>query len=197
MMRSLTLAIILSVFMGCSSPAVRYTSEEIKGFPPEIQQKVIKGEVSTGMTPQQVRYAWHAPKGVQTTKTKDNKLVELWNYSIMGACPITLYFSEGKLYSIVLAEGSKTSEIRYTQEEIKAYPEEIRQYIINAQIVTGMTPQQVRNSWGSPEGVSSYKDADGKSKEEWVYASSALCKVALVFTEGKLSGVLRTEGIGR
>ncbi len=196
-MRFIALAVILSVFVGCSSSAVRYTSEEIKAFPPEIQQKVIKGEVSTGMTPQQVRYAWHAPKGVQTSKTKDNKLIEHWNYSNMGACPITLSFSEGKLYSIVLSEGGKSSDIRYTQEEIKAYTEEIRQLIINAQIATGMTPQQVRNSWGSPEGVSSYKDSEGRSKEEWVYASSVLCKITLVFTEGKLSGVIRTEGFGR
>ncbi len=193
----LIFVIAIMLFVGCSSPAVRYTSEEIRAFPPDIQHRIIKGEITTGMTPQQVRYAWYAPKNVQTTKTADNKIVEEWTYSNMGACPISLYFSEGKLSSILLSDSAKSSEIRYTQEEIRHYPEDIKQLIIKGQLSTGMTPQQVRNSWGSPEGVSSYKDQAGKLKEEWLYSSTALCRVTLVFAEGKLSGIVRSEGWGK
>lgn len=191
------LLVFIIILFGCTSPAVRYTFEEIKAFPPEIQQSIIKGEIITGMTAQQVRYAWHAPKSVQTTKTADNRIVEQWTYSNMGACPISLYFSEGKLTSILLADAGASSAIRYTPQEIKDYPEHIKQLIVAGKLSTGMTPQQVRNSWGSPEGVSSYKDSSGRTKEEWIYASSALCRVTLVFSEGKLQGVIRTEGIVR
>jgi hypothetical protein len=196
-MKYLALSIILLALSGCAASSVRYTSEELKAFSPDVQQKIIKGEISNGMTPQEVRYTWHAPKGVHTSKTKDNKIAEQWNYSNMGACPITLFFYEGKLSSIVLSDSGNSSDIRYTQEEIKGYPEDIKQLIINGQLSTGMTPQQVRNSWGSPDGVSSYAGADGKSREEWVYSSSALCRVTLVFSEGKLSGIVRSEGFGR
>ncbi|MCX8027112.1 MAG: hypothetical protein N3A62_04580 [Thermodesulfovibrionales bacterium] len=185
--------LLLVVVISCSTSTVRYTHEELRGFPPDIQQKIIKGEISTGMTPQQVRYSWHAPKNVKTTQTKDGKVVEEWTYSYMGACPVTLYFSDAKLQSIILTDASKTSEIRYTKEEIKAYPPDIQQMIINAQVSTDMTPSQVRNSWGSPEGVSSYKVGE-KNVEEWIYTSSALCRLSLIFSEGKVSGIVRSEG---
>ncbi|MFQ3573096.1 MAG: hypothetical protein SNJ53_00515 [Thermodesulfovibrionales bacterium] len=186
------LATILT--MSCSTSTVRYTHEELRSFSPEIQQKIIKGEISTGMTPQQVRYSWHAPKNVKTSQTKDGKIVEEWTYSYMGACPITLQFSDARLQSIIMSDATKTSEIRFTKEEIKAYPPEIQQMIINAQVSTGMTPHQVRNAWGSPEGVSSYKHGE-KNVEEWTYSSSALCRLSLIFLDGKVSGIVRTEGL--
>lgn len=189
------LGMVLVLIISCSTSTVRYTHEELRAFPPEIQQKIIKGEISTGMTPQQVRYSWYAPKNVKTNKTTDGKIIEEWTYSYMGACPVILYFSEAKLQSIILSDASKTSDIRYTQEEIKAYPQDIQQMIINAQVSTGMTPHQVRNSWGSPGGVSSYKVGE-KSFEEWVYTSSALCRLSLIFSEGRVSGIVRAEGIG-
>ncbi|HIJ59600.1 MAG TPA: hypothetical protein HPP56_03170 [Nitrospirae bacterium] len=192
--------VIISIFLfyviSCSSSAVRYTSEEIKQFPPEVQQRIIRGEISTGMTPQQVRYAWSAPRGVQSLQGKDKKYIEQWTYSYLGACPIELTFQDGKLQSIILSDSGRTSEIRYTQEEIKGYPENIQNHIKNGQLITGMTPHQVRNSWGGPEGVSSSKQSDGKSREEWVYASTALCKVNVIFIDGKLAGLIRAEGIG-
>lgn len=189
--------LFIAIFLyACSSSSVRYTSEEIRQFPPDVQQKIIRGEISTGMTAQQVRYAWSAPKNVHVYQGKDKKYIEEWTYSYMGACPIILSFYEGRLNSITLSDSGRSNEIRYTQEEIKGYTEDVKEQIKKGQISTGMTPYQVRNSWGSPEGVSSSQQSDGKSREEWVYSSTAICRVNIIFIDGKLTGLIRIEGIG-
>ena len=55
-------ALLLIIFFSIScASAIRYTVEEIKPFPPPIQDKIKKGEIATGMTIIQVRYAWGAP----------------------------------------------------------------------------------------------------------------------------------------
>ncbi len=66
---------------GCATAPVRFTSDEIKGFPIEIQEKIIKGEVALGMTTQQVRYAWGSPNTIRTLEPMDGKQREEWIYT--------------------------------------------------------------------------------------------------------------------
>ena len=39
--------------LGCSSSQIRFTQDEIKDYPVEMQEHIIKGEVVPGMTPAQ------------------------------------------------------------------------------------------------------------------------------------------------
>lgn len=90
---------------GCAAAPARFTHDEIKGFPVEVQENIIKGQVVPGMTPQQVRYAWGSPDSVRTLQPQDGKLAEEWVYtSGVGLFKTTLTFIEGKLVYIVSSE---------------------------------------------------------------------------------------------
>jgi hypothetical protein len=86
--------------VGCAK-SIRYSADEIKDFPAEIQEHVKKGEVMLGMTPQQVRYAWGAPDSIRNLEPLDGKTREEWIYSAKGVMGVIatrlLLFLEGKL----------------------------------------------------------------------------------------------------
>lgn len=186
--------VTLLLLVGCGSSPVRYTTEEIQNYPLDIQEKIAKGEVATGMTYQQVRYAWEAPNSVKKLQPKDGKNLEEWTYSsAMGICKINLVFSDSKLSGSVVSSGQETdnssSPVRYTQDEIKGFPQEIRDRITKGEVATGMTPLHVRYSWGAPDEVKTVKNKDNTAVEDWIFSSTSLCKTRLVFTNGKLSGM--------
>ncbi len=92
---------------GCASYA-RYTHDEIKDYPLDVQEKIIKGEVMPGMTPQQVRYAWGPPSSVVTAEPEDGKQKEEWIYATMaGVFKTRLTFIDGKLVYIISSEPGK------------------------------------------------------------------------------------------
>jgi hypothetical protein len=104
-MFSLVLAIAALFVFGCSSSQIRFTQEEIKDYPVEMQEHIIKGEVVPGMSPTQVRYAWGSPDEVRMSNTSDGKPQEQWVYSShVGIFKTRLTFIEGKLTSIVSSE---------------------------------------------------------------------------------------------
>ncbi|HTZ17106.1 MAG TPA: hypothetical protein VMB78_01570, partial [Dissulfurispiraceae bacterium] len=78
MMRMLLLALAVSALfvVGCGSSQIRFTQDEIKDYPVDMQEHIIKGEVVTGMTPTQVRYAWGPPDKVLMSNTPDGKSQE-------------------------------------------------------------------------------------------------------------------------
>ncbi len=91
--------------LGCGSSPIRFTQDEIKDYPVDIQEHIIKGEVTPGMTPTQVRYAWGSPDEVKLSNTPDGKPQEQWVYSShVGIFKTRLTFIEGKLTSIVSSE---------------------------------------------------------------------------------------------
>jgi hypothetical protein len=66
---------------GCTS-AVRYSPDEIKNYPPEIQQSIREGRVMMGMTTRQVRYALGAPATINViSPSLEGKPREEWIYS--------------------------------------------------------------------------------------------------------------------
>jgi len=77
--------------------------------------------------------------------------------------------------------------VRYTIEEIKDYPEPIQTSIKKGEVVMGMTPAQVRYTWGTPNKVGTSYEG-GKHRELWIYTSFlGLSKSTyLFFEEGKL-----------
>ncbi|MCX7913534.1 MAG: hypothetical protein N2511_02980, partial [Thermodesulfovibrionales bacterium] len=78
------LIVILMLSYGCSTAPVRFTIDEIKGFPLEVQEKIIKGEVALGMTTQQVRYAWGSPNTIRILEPLEGKQREEWIYTTAG-----------------------------------------------------------------------------------------------------------------
>lgn len=89
---------------GCATHA-RYTHDEIRDYPLEVQEKIIKGEIAPGMTPQQVRYAWGSPSAVRTLEPEGGKQREEWVYSSMaGVFKTRLTFIDGKLVYIISSE---------------------------------------------------------------------------------------------
>jgi hypothetical protein len=82
--------------------AVRYSPDEIKDYPPEIQEMITQGTVMIGMTIQQVRYSWGSPTTVNIlSPAEDGKPREEWLYSRMGLLlDRRLLFVDGKLTDI-------------------------------------------------------------------------------------------------
>lgn len=91
----------LLAFSACTS-AVRYSPEEIKDYPPAVQEQIRQGNVVLGMTAQQVRYAWGSPSSVNVLPpTEEGKAKEEWLYSRMGVfMERRLLFVDGKLVDI-------------------------------------------------------------------------------------------------
>jgi outer membrane protein assembly factor BamE (lipoprotein component of BamABCDE complex) len=81
-----------------------------------------------------------------------------------------------------------TKSIRYTEEEIKAYPANVQDNIRKAQIDLGMKPEQVRYAWGSPDSIKILDPFEGKAREEWMYSSvlGVVGTKILLFYDGKL-----------
>lgn len=95
--------LLLGIFItgGCAKTA-RYSPEELKAFPPEIQEHIKSGEVVIGMTTQQVRYAWGSPSAINILPpTEDGKMKEEWIYSKIGLfLDKRLLFIDNKLVDI-------------------------------------------------------------------------------------------------
>jgi hypothetical protein len=94
----------------------------------------------------------------------------------------------------VIILGCVTSNIRFTQDEIKEYPVDMQQHIIKGEVVPGMTPVQVRYAWGAPDEVKVSTTPEGKPQEEWLYKSAVgIFKTRLTFIEGKLTTIISSE----
>lgn len=103
MRKSLVLVCVLCglFFVGCAS-TVRYTADEIKGYPPKVQDLIMKGEVAVGMTQPQVRYAWGSPDHSYMLQPLDGKQREEWVYTYqLGLKSKRLVFEDGKVAHIL------------------------------------------------------------------------------------------------
>lgn len=82
------------------------------------------------------------------------------------------------------------SQVRYTEEEIKRFPPDIQDNIRKGQIDLGMTTEQVRYAWGSPDSIKILPPFEGKSREEWIYSNikgiDVVASKLLLFFDGKL-----------
>jgi len=76
-----TFLVVLVSLSGCTK-SVRYSQDEIKDFPPEVQEQIKQGTVALGMTIQQVRFAWGPPSEINVLQpSEDGKPREEWIYS--------------------------------------------------------------------------------------------------------------------
>jgi len=109
----------IALFTGGCATSVRFTHEEIKEYPLEVQEKISRGEASPGMTQQQVRYAWGAPNTIRTFDPVDNKSREEWVYSNMFGYKTRLLFINGKLTDITEGIFLKSGEQKPAPQEKK------------------------------------------------------------------------------
>lgn len=98
---AIVVGLLLCVMLiGCTK-AVRYTEDEIKGYPANIQELIRKGTVDFGMTKDQVRYAWGAPDSIRILEPYEGKSREEWIYTqpaTMGVLGTKiLFFYDGRL----------------------------------------------------------------------------------------------------
>ncbi|MCX7987904.1 MAG: hypothetical protein N2647_00480 [Thermodesulfovibrio sp.] len=104
-MRKLIMLLLAVLIFGCASQGVRYTYDEIKNYPPEIQERIAKGEITLGMTKDQVRYAWGNPSSTRVLTPEKGKQREEWIYSSsLGLLKSRLIFIDGKLTYIISNE---------------------------------------------------------------------------------------------
>lgn len=80
--------------------------------------------------------------------------------------------------------------IRYTEDEIRTFPDEIKEHVRKGQIALGMSQEQVRYAWGAPDSIKFLESFENKSREEWTYAFKETLGVitykVLFFYDGKL-----------
>jgi len=102
---------------GCASSTARYSQDEIKDYPPAVQENIQQGMVSIGMTPQQVRYAWGAPSTINVLPpTENGKKKEEWLYSSALVMKKRLLFIEDKLVDIFPAP-QQVNEIKKDEQK--------------------------------------------------------------------------------
>lgn len=97
----LTLVIILILQAGCTK-AIRYSHDEIKDFPPSVQEHIKKGEVAVGMSKLQVRFSWGGPVIVNVLPPGEEgqERVE-WIYRRLRIFKTQLIFTNDKLTEII------------------------------------------------------------------------------------------------
>lgn len=98
---ALSLVLLLSL-LSCAK-SVRYSPDETKDFPPDMQEKIKQGTVEMGMTIQQVRLTWGPPSEINVLQpSEDGRPREEWIYSrfLNTYMERRLLFVDGKLVDI-------------------------------------------------------------------------------------------------
>ena len=90
------------------------------------------------------------------------------------------------ILSFLLGMGCMKS-VRYSEDEIKAFPPETQENIRKGQVMLGMSTQEVRYAWGSPASARILEPFEGKTREEWIYSTLSVYGTRILFfLDGKL-----------
>jgi len=104
-MRKIILLLLVLMFSFACAGQMRYTNEEIRSFPPQVQERIKKGEIATGMTYIQTRYAWGPPSLVNILPPNEMGFERVeWIYKKFPAFKSILRFTDGKLTEIISTE---------------------------------------------------------------------------------------------
>jgi hypothetical protein len=95
------ISILFVIQSGCAR-SMRYSHQEIKDFPPPVQEQIKKGEISIGMSKVQVRYAWGGPDNIIPHKPQEdgNEYTE-WVYKETLFFTTQLFFTDDRLTKII------------------------------------------------------------------------------------------------
>lgn len=97
--------LIVSVSFTACATTPRYTVDEIKDFPPSVQENIKNGEITPGMTRIQVRYSWGGPDIVTVLAPGEGgkERVE-WLYKKKFVFRTRLIFTNDRLTEIISSE---------------------------------------------------------------------------------------------
>lgn len=96
---------ILLISLSACVKSIRYSHDEIKDFPPEIQKHITNSEIAVGMTRLQVRYSWGGPDNVIVLSPGENgKERTEWVYGKLRFFKSRLIFTDDKLTEIISTE---------------------------------------------------------------------------------------------
>jgi len=100
----LLLSVVFLISQAGCAKSLKYSQEEIKDFPPSVQEHVKNHEVAVGMTKLQVRYSWGGPDTVNVlTPAEGGKERVEWVYKKVFF-KTRLVFSDDKLTEIISTE---------------------------------------------------------------------------------------------
>ncbi|MDA8155041.1 MAG: hypothetical protein M0Z52_01095 [Actinomycetota bacterium] len=90
-------ALVAAIFLAGCQTEVRYSPSEISRYPADVQAHIRAGEVTMGMTPDEVRFAWGSPSDINVqTPAANGDMREQWIYKDI-ASSTTLQFTAGKV----------------------------------------------------------------------------------------------------
>ncbi|MEW6109795.1 MAG: hypothetical protein AB1632_11615 [Nitrospirota bacterium] len=99
----LLFSVILIAQAGCAK-SLRYSHDEIREFPPSIQDHIKNSEIAVGMTMLQVRYSWKGPDTINVlSPSPDGKERVEWVYRKLFF-KTRLVFTGDKLTEIISTE---------------------------------------------------------------------------------------------
>ncbi len=83
-----------------------------------------------------------------------------------------------------------SNDVRYSPFELQDFSAETQEHIKNQQVALGMSQQAVRYSWGAPNAVRIDEEKIDSYTEEWLYTRMRVFVTKLIFTDGKLTGII-------
>ncbi len=85
-------------------------------------------------------------------------------------------------------------EMRYSSDEIAAFPIDVQEHIKKGEVVPKMTPQHVRYAWGAPARIRVLEPSNNnKERLEWIYQSLGVFNTKLIFEDSKLVEIITNE----
>lgn len=101
---------VLFISISACAKSIRYSPDEIKDFPPAIQESIRNNEVVVGMTKLQVRYSWGGPDDIYVLSPSETGKERIeWVYTKMQLFKSRLIFVDDRLTEIISVEPRLTN----------------------------------------------------------------------------------------
>ncbi|KKL97131.1 hypothetical protein LCGC14_1837560 [marine sediment metagenome] len=83
-----------------------------------------------------------------------------------------------------------SERVRFSPYELQDFSPEIQEHIKKGEVALGMSQQAIRYSWGAPVAVRIDEKKVDAYTEEWIYTKMRVFVTRLIFTDGKLTGII-------
>lgn len=126
-MRQVSVLVMLVFLMSCAG-TVKYSPAELNVFTPNERKHIKKGEVSLGMSPIAVRFAWGSPNLVRVLRPDEQgRDREEWIYKKMGFMITKLIFSGQELTGMTTGYRKRKSLFKRDKAQNKAVSKQPKQ----------------------------------------------------------------------
>jgi hypothetical protein len=96
---------VLLISLSACAKSIRYSPDEIKDFPPAMQERIKNREIAAGMNKLQVRYSWGGPDNVIVLPPSKNGKERIeWVYVKLHFFKSRLIFTDDTLTEIISSE---------------------------------------------------------------------------------------------